>query len=137
MFLSILTIAIAIAAVVSTVRNLIFTGLVERSWSDPMPASGEEGHDEAMQTRFRQQRTRVRSALMVAILYGATLVVSTFLAHLWPANLVLVRQGAVVLGAVTMLIVGIRTLMHEQRGTEFRIKREVEQYWKDRERRNK
>lgn len=121
MLLSALTILIVIGAVVFTVRNLIFTGLVERSWRDPMPGHAEEGYQEALLTRHNQERTRVRSALAVIVLYAAAAVVCGIMKNLWSPGAEAIRIGGMLVPTVLMLVVALRSMVHNDRSFNWRL----------------
>lgn len=118
MFLSILTIAIVVAAGVYMVRNLIFSGLVERTWREPMPGPSEEGYQEALRTRYRQERTRMRSALAVIALWAACVLLTAIMKDLWIADTELIRIGGVAVSTLLMWVVAIRSVIHSARSTE-------------------
>jgi hypothetical protein len=112
---------IVIAAVVFTVRNLIFTGLVERSWRDPMPSHDEEGYQEALETRHKQERTRLRSALAVIALYAAAAVLCGILKGFWSPGAEVIRIGGMLAPTVLMLVVALRSMVHNDRSFNFRL----------------
>src|SRR4029453_12435930 len=118
MFLSILTIVIAIAAGVYMARHLIFSGFVEGSWREPMPGSGEDGYQDALQTRFRQERTRVRSAVAVAALWVACCVLCAIFKGYWVADAEWIRIGSMLVTTALMGAVAIRVLVHGARLSE-------------------
>lgn len=121
MLLSALTILVVIAAVVFTVRNLIFTGLVERSWRDPMPGQAEEGYQEALQTRHNQERTRLRSALAVIALYAVAAVVCSIMKDFWSPGAEAIRIGGMLVPTVLILVVALRSMVHNDRSFNWRL----------------
>lgn len=131
--MAVLAITTAVMALIFTLRYLVHSRLVERSWNHPVPPYGEKGHEEARALRGRLERARMRTGMAVIACYAAGLLLSVAMQSAWAGKFEALSLGTFVFVSAATMVVVLRSMMHSQRSLKHDFERMLRRRrWHDR-----